>query len=101
MATGKEIAYILENASEAELNVLGSTIYSDIKNNHTMKDDQQEFCECFLFMVASELERRTVEPLWRKAKRFAVRNSATIKEVGKVAACLGIGALIGIDLSNA
>ena len=101
MATQNDMKYVLENATEAELNVMGNATYYDLQNNPSMKQDEQEFCQCFLYMIVSELQRRSIEPLWRKAKRFAVRNSATIKEVGKVAACLGIGALIGVDLSNA
>jgi hypothetical protein len=101
MATVKELENTLVNATEVELNILGDRIYNDLQNNPGMKKDKRESSEWFLHMIVSELERRPIEPLWRKAKRFAVRNSSTIKEVGKIAACLGIGALIGIDLSNA
>jgi len=100
MATQNDMKYVLENATEAELNVMGNTLYCDLQNNPRMEQDKQEFTECFLYMIASELERRPIEPLWRKAKRFAVRNSSTIKEVGKVAACLGVGALLGVSLDN-
>ena len=101
MATVREIENLLESASETELNVLGDSICIDLRNNPRLTTEEQEFSKCFLFMISSELERRPIEPLWRKTKRFAVRNSGTIKEVGKVAACLGVGALIGIDLSKA
>ncbi len=101
MATVKEIERVLEIASEAELNIFGDAIYGDLQNNPNMRNDEQEVCKIFLVLISSELDRRPIEPLWRKAKRFAVRNSATIKEVGKVAACLGVGALIGVDLSKA
>jgi hypothetical protein len=100
MATQNDVKYVLENATEAELNVMGNATYHGLQNDSSMNPDERQFCECFLFMIASELERRTVEPLWRKAKRFAVRNSATIKEVGKVAACLGVGAILGVSLDN-
>ena len=100
MATAKEIAHLLENASETELNVLGDSIYIDLRNNPHLTTEEQEFSKYFLFMISSELERRPIEPLWRKTKRFAVRNSAAIKGVGKVAACLGVGALLGVSLDD-
>ncbi|HIJ71872.1 MAG TPA: hypothetical protein HPP87_10990 [Planctomycetes bacterium] len=52
------------------------------------------------FMLVKELDMREVEPLWRKAKRFAIRNSSTIKEVGKIAACIGAGVLLGVSLDD-
>jgi hypothetical protein len=52
------------------------------------------------FMLVKELDIREVEPFWRKAKRFAIRNSGTIKEVGKIAACIGAGVLLGVSLDD-
>ena len=53
-----------------------------------------------LLMLAREYELRQIEPLWRKAQRFAIRNSETFKQVGKIAACIGAGALLGVSLDN-
>ncbi|MBN1509122.1 MAG: hypothetical protein JW955_19910 [Sedimentisphaerales bacterium] len=53
-----------------------------------------------LMMLGREHDLRQVEPLWRKARRFAIRNSETFKEIGKVAACVGAGALLGVSLDN-
>jgi hypothetical protein len=53
-----------------------------------------------LMMLAREHELRQVEPLWRKAKRFAVRNSSTLKGIGKIAACIGAGVLLGVSLDD-
>ena len=41
-----------------------------------------------------------IEPLWRKAKRFAVRNSGIFKEIGKVAAGVALGVLVGDSLKR-
>ena len=46
-------------------------------------------------LLDMEYQLRQVEPLWRKAQRFAIRNSATFKQVGKVAACIGAGVILG------
>ena len=67
-----------------------------------LPDDSPEFesatiiCSC----IGRELVFREIEPLWRKAKRFALRNSGVIKNVGKIAACIGVGALLGISLDD-
>ena len=53
-----------------------------------------------MLMLIRERSLREVEPLWRKAKRFAIRNSGTIKEVGKIAACIGAGVLLGVSLDD-
>ncbi len=48
-----------------------------------------------LMLLGREHDLRQVEPLWRKAQRFAIRNSETFKKVGKIAACIGAGAALG------
>ncbi len=52
-----------------------------------------------LMMLATEHQQRQIEPLWRKAQRFAIRNSETFKEVGKIAACIGAGVILGQSLN--
>ena len=59
-----------------------------------------EALEVMLMMLGMEYQLRQVEPLWRKAKRFATRNSDTFKQVGKIAACIGVGAILGVSLDN-
>ena len=60
-----------------------------------------EMVGAMLSMLMRELQLREVEPLRRKAKRFAVRNSQTFKEVGKVAACIGVGVGVGVIMGGA
>lgn len=48
-------------------------------------------------MLGMEYQIRQVEPLWRKAKRFGIRNSGTIV---KVAAGIGAGVFLGVSLDN-
>ena len=52
-----------------------------------------------LMMLAGEYQLRQIEPLWRKAQRFAIRNSETFKEIGKIAACVGVGVILGQSLN--
>ena len=59
-----------------------------------------EVLGAMFMMLAGEYELRQVEPLWRKAKRFGIRNSNTFKQVGKAAACIGAGVLLGRSLDN-
>ncbi len=59
-----------------------------------------EVVEAMLMMLAREHQLRQIEPLWRKAKRFTVRNSQTFKQVGKIAACIGAGILLGVSLDD-
>lgn len=59
-----------------------------------------EIVGVMLMMLAEEHKLRQVEPLWRKAKRFAVRNSNAFKQVGKVAACIGAGVILGVSLDG-
>lgn len=54
-----------------------------------------EIVGIMLMMLAREYEMRQIEPLWRKAQRFAIRNSETFKRVGKIAACIGAGVILG------
>lgn len=59
-----------------------------------------EIVGIMLMMLAREYEMRQIEPLWRKAQRFAIRNSETFKQVGKIAACIGAGVILGVSLDN-
>jgi hypothetical protein len=61
---------------------------------------EAEAVAIMLMMLGREYDLRQVEPLWRKAQRFAVRNSETFKQVGKIAACIGAGAILGVSLDN-
>ena len=51
-------------------------------------------------MTCQEFMLRQIEPLWRKAKRIAIRNAANIAKIGKIAACLGLGMLLGSSLDE-
>ena len=50
-------------------------------------------------LIENEQKIRQIEPLWRKAKRFAMRNSSTLKEIGKITACAGAGIILGQSLN--
>ena len=54
-----------------------------------------EVLEAMFVMLYIEYQRRQVEPLWQKAKRLALRNSDTIKLIGKIAAGVAFGIVIG------
>lgn len=51
-------------------------------------------------LACQEFALRQIEPFWRKAKRFAFRNAANIAKIGKIAASLGLGVLLGVSLDN-
>ena len=89
----------IELASTQELTQTAQ-ILSDAFNE---TDDGSIESETIVFMcnmLMQEYDLRQIEPLWRKAKRFAKRNSSTIKQVGKVAACIGGGILLGASLDD-
>ena len=50
-------------------------------------------------LIENEQKIRQVEPLWRKAKRFAMRNSSALKELGKITACVSAGIILGQSLN--
>ncbi|HLB72801.1 MAG TPA: hypothetical protein VJJ98_02175 [Sedimentisphaerales bacterium] len=60
-----------------------------------------EMFGAMLSMLMRELQLREVEPLRRKAKRFAVRNSDAIKQAGAIAACIGVGVGVGVIMGGA
>jgi len=60
----------------------------------------EEVVGVMLMMLAEEHKLRQVEPLWRKAKRFAIRNSQMFKQVGTIAACIGAGVILGVSLDD-
>ncbi len=75
---------------------VGNVMQADLYRAICAEDDDAAVCISFLLsMLAVEHDRRQVEPLWRKAQRFAIRNSETFKQVGKIAACIGAGAALG------
>ena len=82
--------------------VLQETAAGIAKKAENLSEDTPEFqaLAAMFSMLLYEYRLRQVEPLWRKAKRFAIRNSDIIKEVGKVAACIGVGVLLGIEVDG-
>ena len=88
--------------SIAPTNVLEQAGIELITTAENLPEDSQdsEIIGVMLAMLGREHELRQVEPLWRKAKRFAIRNSQTFKQVGKVAACIGAGVILGEFLDN-
>ncbi len=100
MVTQRDIETLLENASEQELNYLAYSGCQYASEHPNMPQREQQEWGCFMSLVAVEAERRRIEPLWRKAKRLAVRNSGTFKEIGKIAAGIGLGILVGDSLTS-
>lgn len=100
MVTHRDVEKLLENASEQELNYLAYSGCEHAMQHPDMAQRERHEWACFMNSVAIEAERRKIEPLWRKAKRFAARNSGTFKEIGKVAAGVALGVLIGDSLSS-
>lgn len=100
MATQNELEVLLENASEQELAILAFHGCQYAETHPEMsKSDIQEWGG-FMSLIAIEAERRKIEPLWRKAKRFTVRNSGTFKEIGKIAAGVALGIFVGDSLTS-
>jgi len=101
MATLAEMQQAIEAASQQELVCVFNRAYADFGNNpDDLLEPALQAITFFLGMVAEELERREIEPLWRKAKRFAVRNSGTFKEIGKIAAVVTLGVVVGRSLTR-
>ena len=100
MTTLKKLAEMLENSSEDELTGLAYGGYQFAEAHPDLSVQEQQLWGWFMSMIAVEAECRKIEPLWRKAKRFAVRNSGTFKEIGKVAAGVALGVLICDDLTS-
>lgn len=66
-----------------------------VLQNIPEESPEVETVNIMLMMLAREYQLRQIEPLWRKARRFAIRNSETFKEIGKIAACVGAGIVLG------
>lgn len=100
MATQMDFETALENASEQELLSVAHCGCLYAADHPSMADQELQEWGSLMSAIAVEVERRKVEPLWRKAKRFAVRNSGTLKEIGKIAAGAAIGVSVGNSLTN-
>jgi len=86
----------------APTNVLRETWAYMVKTSEQLSENTPEFeaLAVMLSMLLYELQLRQIEPLWRKAKRFTIRNSGAIKEAGKIAACIAAGVLLGASLDE-
>ena len=85
----------LSLAPTNDLARLGEVLMMDLQRLSYEESPDAEIVAIMLMMLGREYELRQVEPLWRKAQRFAFRNSDTLKEIGTIAACVGAGALLG------
>ena len=81
------------------LEEVGNALLATVQNLPENSPDT-EMVGVMLTMLAEEHKLRQVEPLWRKARRFAIRNSQTFKQVGKVAALISAGVLLGLSLDD-
>ena len=94
--TREEYERFLSLAPTSVLEEMGNSLLSMVRNLPEDSPDV-EIIGVMLMMLAGEYELRQVESLWRKAKRFGIRNSGTIV---KVAAGIGAGVLLGVSLDN-
>jgi hypothetical protein len=97
--TREEYERFLSLAPTSVLQQAGNCMSAEI-DRFPEGSPEAEVIGVMLLMLFMEYQLRQVEPLWRKARRFAIRNSDTFKEVGKVAAFIGIGAILGVSLDN-
>lgn len=81
------------------LEEVGNALLATVQNFPENSPDA-EMVGVMLMMLAEEHKLRQVEPLWRKAKRFAIRNSQMFKQVGTIAACIGAGVILGVPLDD-
>lgn len=97
--TREEYEVFLSLAPTSILEQVGNHLSKEIDR---LPEDSPEsaLLAVMLLMLVTEYQARQVEPLWRKAQRFAIRNSNTLKQVGKVAACIGVGVFLGVSLDN-
>ena len=99
MISPKEYQRLLELAPTNMLEQEAEVLFTVLEHQPEGTPDF-EMANSMIVMLMMERSLREVEPLWRKAKRFAIRNSSTIKEVGKIAACIGAGVLLGVSLDD-
>jgi hypothetical protein len=99
LMTLEQYQTFLEKAPSQVLQAVAMRMAQRAEN---LSEDTPEFqaIAAMFLMLNYEFQLRQVEPLWRKAKRFAIRNSDTIKEVGKIAACIGVGVLLGVGVDK-
>lgn len=98
---------ITKEEYERFLSLAPTSVLEQVGNNLIAEADKLpegspdlEVVGAMFVLIGMEYQLRQVEPLWRKARRFAVRNSDTFKQVGRVAACIGAGVLLGVSLDN-
>lgn len=72
----------------------------DPNNREPIYSADELYLQMLHSMACQEFALRQIEPLWRKARRVVIRNAANIAEVGKIAACLGLGVLLGTSLDE-
>ena len=92
-----ETERVLELASQEELASLYFALLQYPEEHPDAPIEDQQAWLHMVVMIEAEAERRKVEPLWRKAKRFTVRNAG---EIGKCAAAAAVGAFLGIELTD-
>lgn len=97
--TNEEYMEFLSLAPTSILEQVSDVLLAEVQN-FPEDSTETEIVGVMLMMLVREHELRQVEPLWRKAKRFAVRNSQTFKQVGKIAACIGAGVFLGVSLDD-
>jgi len=97
--TEDQYTRFLALAPTNDLTRLAEVLMMDLQRLSYEESPDAETVAFMLMMLGREYELRQVEPLWRKAQRFAIRNSETLKEVGKIAACVGAGVILGQSMN--
>jgi len=97
--TREEYMRLLSLAPTNVLEQVGNNLIAEADKFPEGSPDLEVLCD-MLLILGTEYQLRQVEPLWRKAQRFAIRNSDTFKQVGKVAACIGAGVILGRSLDG-
>lgn len=96
--TEEQYLRFLSLAPTNDLVRAGEVLMMDLQRLSYEESPEAEIVAIMLMVLYKEYELRQIEPLWRKAERFAIRNSETFKEVGKIAACIGAGVILGQSL---
>jgi hypothetical protein len=100
MTPQNQLGTMLECASKQELTQMIALGVTELNHNQNLSKEDRFCLEALTFMAAVETESRGTEPLWRKTKRFVNRNADVIKDIGKIAAGVTVGVVLGGSISD-
>lgn len=93
--TAEEYRKLLSLAQTNVLEQVGSILIA-VAERLPEGSPQSDALEAMLALLAMECNRRQTESLWRKAKRYARRNSDAFRQLGEIAAVIGLSSTLGI-----